>query len=155
MKTNAMRLLDNHKISYDLLAYTIKKDAFDAVQIAINQGIPVHLLFKTLVCVDDCKQIIVAVLPANAQLSIKKLEQISNVKNIALLAAEELPGKTGYMRGGCTPLAMKKKFPVFLHTSAKAEEHIWVNAGKKGFLLKIDPNELLRLTEGTLADIAR
>jgi len=155
MKTNAMRLLDNHNMSYEILLYSLKKEDFDATQIAIENGIPAHLLFKTLVCIDENKQIKVAVLPSNEQLSTKKLEKASKSKEISLMAMDDLLGKTGYMRGGCSPLAMKRKFPVFFHDSVTSDEPIWVNAGKKGCLLKIGLKNLLFLTEGIMVDIVR
>lgn len=155
MKTNAMRLLDDHNMPYKILLYSLKKDDFDATQIANENGIPVHLLFKTLVCIDENKQIIVAVLPSNEQLSTKKLEKAANTKEISLMAMEELLGKTGYLRGGCSPLAMKRQFPVFFHDSVTSDETIWVNAGKKGFLLQIEIKNLLVLTKGVMENIVR
>lgn len=155
MKTNAMRLLDFHNIPYETLSYHVNNGDYDAMQIAKNNGIPVHLLFKTLVCTDEKKQIIVAVIPSNLQLSTKKLEKVSNTKDIFLLDTDDLLGKTGYVRGGCSPLAMKKQFPVFFHEANNPAESIWVNAGKKGFLIKVELAKLLDLTAGVIIDIAR
>ncbi len=155
MKTNAMRLLDQHKISYEIFYYRISKEDSDATQIAVQLGIPVNLLYKTLVCIDLNSHICIAVLPSNEQLSTKKLEKITQSKELVLLPVEALPVKTGYIRGGCSPLAMKKSYPTYFHSSIPVDEPIWVNAGKKGVLLKLKLKDLLLLTRGKLADIIR
>ena len=150
-----MRLLDQHKISYEIFNYRISKEDSDATQIAVQLGIPVNLLYKTLVCIDLNSHICIAVLPSNEQLSTKKLEKITQSKELVLLPVEALPVKTGYIRGGCSPLAMKKSYPTYFHSSTPEEEAIWVNAGKKGILLKLKLKNLLHLTGGKLADIIR
>jgi Cys-tRNA(Pro)/Cys-tRNA(Cys) deacylase len=155
MKTNAMRLLDVSNIQYELVTYKINKDNFDAVQIAINNNIPENLLYKTLICISDSKQILVAVLPANEQLSMKKLEKVSESKQIEFLPMEELMSKIGYIRGGCSPVGMKKKFPVYIHSSIPDDTIVWINAGKKGFFLKMLIEDIIKITDGQLADISR
>lgn len=155
MKTNAVRLLDVNKIPYELVDYKINKDNYDAAQIALDNNIPPHLLYKTLVCIGTDKDILVAVLPANEQLSIKKLEKVAGIKQIALLPTEELMVRTGYVRGGCSPIAMKKKFPVYIHFSAPVDTMVWINAGKKGILLKMLLGDLVLMTGGQLAEISR
>lgn len=155
MKTNALRLLDVNNIPYEMVNYKINKDNYDAAQIALDNNIPPHLLYKTLVCIGLYKEILVAVLPANEQLSIKKLEKVAGIKQIELLPTEELMVKTGYIRGGCSPIAMKKNFPVYIHSSASVNTTVWINAGKKGVLLKILFNDIIMITDGQLADISR
>ncbi len=155
MKTNAVRLLDVNKIPYEIVNYKIIKDNYDAAQIALDNNIPQHLLYKTLICIGIDKEIIVAVLPANEQLSIKKLEKIADIKQIKLLPTEELMVKIGYIRGGCSPIAMKKKFPVFIHSSIPDKSIVWINAGKKGILLKMLLDDIILITEGQIADISR
>ncbi len=155
MKTNAVRLLEINKIPYEMVSYNIKKDNYDAEQIALDNNIPLNLLYKTLICIGFNKEIIVAVLPANEQLSIKKLEKVSRIKQINLLPTEELMVKIGYIRGGCSPIAMKKKFPVYIQSSTDANKIIWINAGRKGILLKMLLDDIIMITEGQLADIIR
>lgn len=155
MKTNAVRLLDVNKIPYEMVSYKINKDNYDAEQIALDNNIPQHLLYKTLICIGVDKEIIVAVLPANEQLSIKKLEKVAEIKQINLLPTEELMGKIGYIRGGCSPIAMKKKFPVYIQSSIDTNTIVWINAGKKGILLKMLLGDIILITEGQLADISR
>ena len=155
MKTNAVRLLDVKKIPYEMVNYKINKDNYDAEQIALDNNIPQYLLYKTLICVGLDKEIIVAVLPANEQLSIKKLEKVAGIKQINLLPTEELMVKIGYIRGGCSPIAMKKKFPVYIQSSTDASTIVWINAGKKGILLKMLLGDIILITEGQLADISR
>jgi Cys-tRNA(Pro)/Cys-tRNA(Cys) deacylase len=155
MKTNAVRLLDVKKIPYELVNYKINKDNYDAEQIALDNNIPQHLLYKTLICIGLDKEIIVAVLPANEQLSIKKLEKVAEIKQINLLPTEELMVKIGYIRGGCSPIAMKKKFPVYIQSSTDANSIVWINAGKKGILLKMLLRDVILITDGQLADISR
>ena len=155
MKTNAVRLLDVKKIPYEMVNYKINKDNYDAEQIALDNNIPQHLLYKTLICIGLDKEIIVAVLPANEQLSIKKLEKVAEIKQINLLPTEELMVKIGYIRGGCSPIAMKKKFPVYIQSSTDANSIVWINAGKKGILLKMLLRDVILITNGQLADISR
>jgi Cys-tRNA(Pro)/Cys-tRNA(Cys) deacylase len=155
MKTNAVRLLDINKIPYEMVSYKISKDNYDAEQIALDNNIPQHLLYKTLICIGVDKEIIVAVLPANEQLSIKKLEKVAGIKQINLLPTEELMVKIGYIRGGCSPIAMKKKFPVYIQSSIDTNTIVWINAGKKGILLKMLLCDIILITDGKLADISR
>ena len=155
MKTNAVRLLDINKIPYEMVSYKISKDNYDAEQIALDNNIPQHLLYKTLICIGVDKEIIVAVLPANEQLSIKKLEKVAGIKQINLLPTEELMVKIGYIRGGCSPIAMKKKFPVYIQSSIDINTIVWINAGKKGILLKMLLGDIIFITDGKLADISR
>lgn len=150
-----MRLLDVSSIQYELVPYKIKKDNYDAEQIASDNNIPQNLLYKTLICIGLDKEVIVAVLPANEQLSIKKLEKITGIKQINLLPTEELMVKIGYIRGGCSPIAMKKKFPVYIHSSTDVNTIVWINAGKKGILLKMLLDDIILITDGQLADISR
>ncbi|GDX45567.1 putative Cys-tRNA(Pro)/Cys-tRNA(Cys) deacylase EbsC [Bacteroidota bacterium] len=155
MKTNAVRLLDVNKIPYEMVNYKICKDNYDAEQIALDNNIPQHLLYKTLICIGLDKEIIVAVLPANEQLSIKKLEKVAGIKQINLLPTEELMVKIGYIRGGCSPIAMKKKFPVYIQSSTDTNIIVWINAGKKGILLKMLLRDIILITDGQLAEISR
>ena len=155
MKTNAIRLLEVNKIPYEMVNYKINNDNYDAEQIALDNNIPQNLLYKTLICIGVDKEIIVAVLPANEQLSIKKLEKVAGIKQINLLPTEELMVKIGYIRGGCSPIAMKKKFPVYIQSSTDANTIVWINAGKKGILLKMLLGDIILITDGQLADISR
>jgi Cys-tRNA(Pro)/Cys-tRNA(Cys) deacylase len=138
-----------------MVSYKISKDNYDAEQIALDNNIPQHLLYKTLICIGVDKEIIVAVLPANEQLSIKKLEKVAGIKQINLLPTEELMVKIGYIRGGCSPIAMKKKFPVYIQSSIDINTIVWINAGKKGILLKVLLGDIIFITDGKLADISR
>lgn len=155
MKTNAVRLLEVNKIPYEMVNYKINNDNYDAEQIALDNNIPQNLLYKTLICIGVDKEIIVAVLPANEQLSIKKLEKVAEIKQINLLPTEELMVKIGYIRGGCSPIAMKKKFPVYIQSSTDTNTMVWINAGKKGILLKMLLCDIILITDGQLADISR
>jgi Cys-tRNA(Pro)/Cys-tRNA(Cys) deacylase len=155
MKTNAVRLLEVNKIPYEMVNYKINNDNYDAEQIALDNNIPQNLLYKTLICIGVDKEIIVAVLPANEQLSIKKLEKVAGIKQINLLPTEELMVKIGYIRGGCSPIAMKKKFPVYIQSSTDTNTMVWINAGKKGILLKMLLCDIILITDGQLADISR
>lgn len=155
MKTNAVRLLEVNKIPYEMVNYKINNDNYDAEQIALDNNIPQNLLYKTLICIGVDKEIIVVVLPANEQLSIKKLEKVAGIKQINLLPTEELMVKIGYIRGGCSPIAMKKKFPVYIQSSTDTNTMVWINAGKKGILLKMLLCDIILITDGQLADISR
>ncbi|MEZ4985396.1 MAG: Cys-tRNA(Pro) deacylase [Saprospiraceae bacterium] len=138
-KTNAIRLLEKEGIAYRVVPYTYNADNLDVAKIAADNGLALAQVFKTLVCKGDKTGIVVAVIPGDQQLDLKTLAQASGNKKIALLPMGELQAATGYMRGGCSPIGMKKNYPVYLDRAAEPWDEILINAGARGLLFAAHP----------------
>ncbi|MFK7775137.1 MAG: Cys-tRNA(Pro) deacylase [Saprospiraceae bacterium] len=153
-KTNALRLLDQKKISYETLEYEYNEKNLSVKKIAGDNFLKAENVFKTLVAKGDKNGVLVAVINGNQTLNLKSIAKASGNKKIALLPVRDLLKLTGYIRGGCSPIGMKKPFPVFLDESASDFETIYVNAGMRGILVKLKPDDLLKITNGELVQIA-
>lgn len=153
-KTNALRLLDQKKIPYETLEYEYNEENLSVKKIAGDNFLEVDNVFKTLVAKGDKTGIIVAVISGSETVNLKALAKSSKNKKIALIPVKELLGITGYIRGGCSPIGMKKKFPVFLDMRASNFEEIYVNAGVRGILVKLKVEDLLKVTDGTVVEIS-
>lgn len=152
-KTNAVRLLERKKITYELSEFPIGEEHVDAVEVAHLLGVSPSLIYKTLVTIGKNTGPVVAVIPAEAELDLKKLAKVSGNKKIDMLPMKELETTTGYIRGGCSPIGMKKQYPTFVSDTAKNGSEIYVSAGKRGVQIKIHPADLLHATNGAFADI--
>ncbi len=152
-KTNAARVLDSHKIGYEMIEYEVDENDLSASALASRLGQKADHVFKTLVLRGNSTGIFVAVIPGDAEVDLKKAAKISGNKNAAMVQMKELPVLTGYIRGGCSPLAMKKDFPVFIHESCRSHQQIYISAGKRGLQLKLSPADLIRCTRATVADL--
>ena len=155
MKTIAARILDQLNIPYELRAYEVNEDELDAVSVARKVNLPPAAVFKTLVARGDKTGVMMALVAADAELDLKKLATISGNKKIELVAVKELLGLTGYIRGGCSPLGAKKKYPVIIDETVILSEQVSISAGQRGLQLIVAPDDLQRATEATLADIAK
>lgn len=153
-KTNALRLLDQKKIPYETLEYEYNEGNLSVKKIAGDNFLKAKNIFKTLVAKGDKNGVLVAVINGNQTLNLKSIAKVSGNKKIALIPVKELLNLTGYIRGGCSPIGMKKPFPVFLDESANDFETIYVNAGMRGILVKLKPVDLLKITKGQLAQIS-
>lgn len=153
-KTNALRLLDQKKIPYETLEYEYNEENLSVKKIAGDNFLKAENVFKTLVAKGDKNGVLVAVINSNQKLSLKSIAKVSRNKKIALIPVKDLLNLTGYIRGGCSPIGMKKPFPVFLEESANDFETIYVNAGTRGILVKLKPDDLLKITNGQFAQIA-
>lgn len=142
-KTNVARLLDAAGISYDTIPYTFTEDDLSAQHVAAQLGEDIDLVFKTLVLRGDRNGIFVCVIPGDFEVDLKKAASISGNKSCEMLHVKELQGITGYIRGGCSPIGMKKKFPTFIHESALLYDYIFISAGIRGLQLKINPRDLI------------
>ena len=154
-KTNAARLLDRAKIHYELIPYRVDEDDLAAVHVAEQLGEPIERVFKTLVLRGDRTGVLICVVPGDAEVDLKAAARASGNKSVEMLHMKELLPTTGYIRGGCSPLAGKKHYPVFVDESAILHERIYVSAGHRGVQLRLAPDDLLRAVEGTYAAIAR
>lgn len=153
-KTNAARLLDKARISYKLIPYEFDENDLAAQHVADSLGQDIARVFKTLVLHGDRTGHIVCVVPGNAEVDLKALAKASGNKKVEMIAMKDLLGVTGYIRGGCSPIGMKKRFPTFFHTSALDFDTIYVSAGVRGLQLEINPSELIRFVSATTADVA-
>lgn len=152
-KTNAARLLDKAGISYELVPYTVDPDNLAADHVAEELGEPIEQVYKTLVLRGDRTGLIVCVVAGNREVSLKKAAQVSGNKKVEMLPLKELLPNTGYIRGGCTAIGMKKHYPTFISAEAADFPFIYVSAGQRGLQLKLAPGDLLRAAEAEYADI--
>ncbi|MDR2222877.1 MAG: Cys-tRNA(Pro) deacylase [Flavobacteriaceae bacterium] len=155
IKTNAMRLLDTQKIAYEVLAYDISDELLDGISVCEKIGVKYNEMFKTLVAIGKQNGVVVFVVGVDGELDLKKAAEACLEKKIEMLPVKELLSTVGYLKGGCSPIGMKKKFPVYIDESSKELLHMYVNGGKKGITLKVAPNELLDATNGKFVDIKR
>ena len=153
-KTNAARLLDKAGIEYRLIPYEFDENDLAAQHVADSLGQDIARVFKTLVLHGDRTGHIVCVIPGNGEVDLKALAKVSGNKKVEMIAMKDLLAVTGYIRGGCSPVGMKKRFPTFFHTSAEAFESIFVSAGVRGLQLEISPLQLIGFVGGTVADVA-
>ncbi len=153
-KTNAVRLLDSAGIKYSLAEYEVDKNDLSATTLAKKIGQDVEQIFKTLVLRGDKTDIFVAVVPGNAEVDLKKAAKISGNKNCAMVQQKELLGLTGYIRGGCSPLGMKKPYPIYIHETCDFFDSIFVSAGQRGLQLHLNPQDLIDFTRAKVCDIA-
>ena len=152
-KTNVARLLDAAGINYETIAYEFTEDDLSAQHVAAQLGEDIDQVFKTLVLRGDRTGIFVCVIPGDFEVDLKVAARISGNKNCEMVHVRELLGITGYIRGGCSPIGMKKKFPTYIHESALLYEHIYVSAGIRGLQVKIAPRDLIDYIEAELLPI--
>lgn len=143
-KTNAARLLDRLKIEYKLIEYEVDESDLSAVHLAQTTGLDIHLVYKTLVLEGDKTGHFVCIIPGGEEIDLKKAAVISSNKKVAMIKMKDLEPLTGYIRGGCSPLAMKKNFPVYLDDSAFTQTQIYISAGIRGLQIKLHPADLVK-----------
>ena len=153
-KTNVARLLDKAGIKYNLIPYEFDENDLAAQHVADSLGQDIAKVFKTLVLHGDKTGYVVCVIPGDMEVDLKALAKVSGNKKVEMIAMKDLLGVTGYIRGGCSPIGMKKRFPTFFHTSALDFDTIYVSAGVRGLQLEINPSELIRFVSASTADVA-
>lgn len=154
-KTNAMRILDKLKIKYAVHEYPHGKEAVDALTVAESMGQLPAAVFKTLVTKGSSGNYYVFVLPACAELDLKKAAKAAGEKSAEMIPVSEINKVTGYIRGGCSPVGMKKSYSTFFAEEALAQEKIFVSGGRIGCQIEADPNDLISAVKGKTADIIR
>lgn len=154
-KTNAARLLDRAKAPYRLVPYQVDPDNLDAQHVADSLGVDINRVFKTLVLHGDTVGHFVCVVPGNTEVDLKKAARVAGAKKAEMIHVKELLPLTGYIRGGCSPIGMKKNFPTFFHTTATNFDTIFVSAGQRGLQLEIAPTDLINYVGGNLADLTK
>lgn len=152
-KTNVMRILEQHKIKYKDYEFEWNEDHLGAKDAAEKMGINYDRVYKTLVAIGNKTGPLVAVIPGTKELNLKKLAQVSGNKKVEMLPLKDLEETTGYIRGGCSPIGMKKIFPTFLAEDAKNFEQIVVSAGQRGKQVELDPQKIVELIHGEFAEI--
>ena len=153
-KTNAARLLDRAGIGYELIPYTVDPDNLAADHVAEELGEDINRVFKTLVLHGEKSGHFVCVIPGNREVDLKKAAKVAGAKKAEMIHVKELLPLTGYIRGGCSPIGMKKPFPTFFHSSVLDYDFIYVSAGVRGLQLKIDPRQLVQFCGATVAEVA-
>lgn len=142
-KTNAMRILDSNKINYSMLSYTTKKgEHMDGVEVAHQIGRDINEVYKTLVAQGISKNIYVYVIPVHENLDLKKAAKVAKEKSVAMINVNDINKFTGYIRGGCSPIGMKKLYKTFVNDTAKNLDTIIVSAGKIGQQIELSPSDL-------------
>lgn len=143
-KTNAARLLDKSKISYELIPYEVDENDLSAVHVAANLGENISQVFKTLVLQGDKTGHFVCVIPGDKEVNLKLAAKVSGNKSCDMIPMKELLPTTGYVRGACSPVGMKKHFPTYIHETSQQFPYIYVSAGVRGLQIKIAPEDLIR-----------
>ena len=152
-KTNAMRQLDAAKIKYTPCTYEVDENDLSGTHIADCIGLPYEKVFKTIVTRTDKGAVIVFCIPCHKEINLKKAAAVTGNKKIEPLAVKELLGVTGYIRGGCSPVGMKKKFPTYFDASAEKLDELTVSAGVKGIQLLLKREDIVRFTNADLVDV--
>jgi Cys-tRNA(Pro)/Cys-tRNA(Cys) deacylase len=152
-KTNAARILDRHGISYELIAYEVDESDLSAVTVAAKLKQNIEQVFKTLVLRGDKTGIFVCVIPGAEELDLKKAAQLSGNKSAAMIHVKEILELTGYIRGGCSPIGMKKNYPTYIDETCILYESIFISAGIRGLQIKIAPSDLLNVTGCEAGDL--
>lgn len=152
-KTNAARLLDKARISYELVPYEVDEADLSATHVAQQLGENVEQVFKTLILHGDKSGYFVCVIPGAEEVDLKKAAKVSGNKNCELIPMKELLPLTGYIRGGCSPIGMKKHFPTYIHQTAGQYNKIYISAGQRGLQLALSPIDLIQTTQGITADL--
>lgn len=150
-KTNAMRILDKNGVKYEVVTYEVDEEHLDAVHVAASAGLCLDQVFKTIVMVNQSKELFVFCLPAQLDISMKKARELTGSKSLELLKLDLLQRHTGYIRGGCSPLGMIRSYPTFIEELALMEDLIYVSGGLRGVQIHLSPNDLRRCCNATFA----
>lgn len=152
-KTNAIRILELHKVKFDTINYEVDESDLSGETVALKVGVNPETVFKTLVCVGDKTGHAVFCIPVTQELNLKKAASASGNKKVEMIKLKDLLPLTGYIRGGCSPIGMKKLFPTYIDETAQLFENICVSAGVRGTQMKLSADDLLKLVNGVYADL--
>jgi Cys-tRNA(Pro)/Cys-tRNA(Cys) deacylase len=152
-KTNAARILDRMGITYELFAYEVDENDLSAVHVATQLGQNVERVFKTILLRGDRNGVFVCIVPGAEEVNLKLAASVSGNKKAETVAMKELLPLTGYIRGGCSPLGMKKPYPIYLHSSATQFSFIYISAGQRGVQLKLAPTDLIKAVNATVTNL--
>ena len=155
LKTNAMRILDSKKVSYEMLSYESEDGKIDGISVAHKIGVDEKNVFKTLVAQGTSKELYVFVIPVAEELDLKNAAKIAGEKKVEMIAVKDIMKYTGYIRGGCSPLGMKKQFRTFMYEDSLNQDTIYFSAGKIGMQIEMDPKDLVDLIQVQAVDIIK
>jgi Cys-tRNA(Pro)/Cys-tRNA(Cys) deacylase len=155
LKTNAVRLLDQHKIKYELREYEVDPDDLTAETVARKVGLPAEQVFKTLVARGDRNGVCLAVIPGNCELDLKALAHLTGDRRIEMVQLKDVQPLTGYIRGGVTALACKKDYPVYVDETFELFDIISISGGARGTQILLAPQDYIRIVSASLGPIAR
>jgi Cys-tRNA(Pro)/Cys-tRNA(Cys) deacylase len=154
-KTNAMRMLDSKKISYQLMTYDNKDGKIDGVSVAQKINKDANMVYKTLVAQGSSKELYVFILPVEGELDLKKAAKAAGEKKVEMIPVKDIQKWTGYIRGGCSPIGMKKHYSTFIDLSVKGLETIVVSGGKIGIQVELSVLDLQAVTEASIVEIKK
>ncbi|EOR94290.1 Cys-tRNA(Pro) deacylase YbaK [Arcticibacter svalbardensis MN12-7] len=152
-KTNAARILDKIPVPYDLITYAVDEDHLNAIHVAEQLSQPIEQVFKTILVRGDKSGVFVCVIPGALEVNLKNAASVSGNKKVETVAVKELFSLTGYIRGGCSPIGMKKKYPVYLDKHALDFTSIYISAGQRGLQLKLNPTDLVQVVDATICTL--
>ncbi len=152
-KTNVARLLDKAKVTYALVPYEVDENDLSATHVANQLGENIGQVFKTLVLRGDKSGYFVCVVPGDAEVNLKKAAKVSGNKSCEMIHVKELLPLTGYIRGGCSPIGMKKHFPTYIHQTVNDYDYVYVSAGQRGLQVRLAPADLLREARAEVAEL--
>ena len=155
IKTNAMRILDSKKVSYEMLSYESEDGKIDGISVAHKIGVDEKNVFKTLVAQGTSKELYVFVIPVAEELDLKNAAKIAGEKKVEMIAVKDIMKYTGYIRGGCSPIGLKRDYRTFIHESAKGLDFMIVSAGKIGHQIKLNPNDLVEVVSGKFENLIK
>jgi Cys-tRNA(Pro)/Cys-tRNA(Cys) deacylase len=152
-KTNAIRILETNNINFSTISYKVDENDLSGITAAKKVGVQEELVFKTLVASGDKNGINVFCIPVNAELDLKKAAQASGNKKVEMIKVKDLISVTGYVRGGCSPIGMKKNFPTFIEETSQLFDKICISAGIRGMQIFISPLDLQNITNASFSDL--
>jgi Cys-tRNA(Pro)/Cys-tRNA(Cys) deacylase len=152
-KTNAARLLDKAKVPYELIPYEVDENNLAATHVAEQLNENIAQVFKTLILRGDRYGLFVCVIPGDAEVDLKKAAKVSGNKSAEMIQMKELLPLTGYIRGGCSPIGMKKPFPTYIHETCRQFDYIYISAGQRGLQLKLAPLHLTDFINAVITDV--
>ncbi len=152
-KTNAIRILESNNIKFSTMSYEVDEDDLTGQSVAYKVGADPNTVFKTLVCIGDKTSHIVFCIPVTEELNLKKAAKASGNKKVEMIKLKDLLPLTGYIRGGCSPVGMKKLFPTYIDETAQLFDNIYISAGIRGTQMKLNPDDLIKLVNGIYVDL--
>lgn len=154
-KTNAMRILDSKKVSYELISYDSQDGKIDGLSVAEKISREPNAVYKTLVACGSSKQVYVFIIPVGDELDLKKAAKAAGEKKVDMIPVKDIQKLTGYIRGGCSPVGMKKQYPAYIAEQALNLAKIIVSGGKIGLQMELNPRDLMEAIQGKEADICK
>ena len=155
VKTNAMRILDTNNINYNILTYDKKDGKIDGISVAQKIGKDPKVVYKTLVAHGSNGDIYVFIIPVESELDLKKAAKITGDKKVEMIHVKDINKYTGYIRGGCSPIGMKKNYPTYIHEEAAFLDNIIVSGGKIGVQIELSVKDLTNIIDGELCDLKK